>query len=368
MRRLVYLGGLHPDDEELSPHLASRVEVGRILSRLGVPTAVLQAAVVLGDGSASFDMLRYLTTRLPAMVAPKWLDNRIQPIAVDDVVTLLVGAGDLPAERQPDLRHRRAGGADLPRDDRALRLRDGPRRPARRHGARADAAAREPLGRARHPDRRRGSRSRSSAASSTRSSPRSGPARPRRRARRPHRVRQAVRSAMEGAPDTALRNLALAGAAATASAVVGSSPPSRLAVVPLASTCLTGSRRRRLPGRVDRCSTPTSRGAPRRRSPQSTRPGTRRGRRRPTSAPSVSTSSSTRAGASLFWRWDGPGRRLPSRRCSPRVGRPCPSRRAVNRGLASLVAVRRVVRLRDRALDRDPPPQPLTGSSRRPVL
>ena len=79
--RIVYLGGLHPDDEVLSPHLASRVEVGRILLDSGVPTAVLQAAVVLGDGSASFDMLRYLTTRLPAMVAPKWLDNKIQPIA-----------------------------------------------------------------------------------------------------------------------------------------------------------------------------------------------------------------------------------------------------------------------------------------------
>jgi uncharacterized protein YbjT (DUF2867 family)/tryptophan-rich sensory protein len=96
--RIVYLGGLHPDDEVLSPHLASRVEVGRILLDSGVPTAVLQAAVVLGDGSASFDMLRYLTTRLPAMVAPKWLDNKIQPIAVDDVVTLLVGAGSLPPE------------------------------------------------------------------------------------------------------------------------------------------------------------------------------------------------------------------------------------------------------------------------------
>ena len=96
--RIVYLGGLHPDDEVLSPHLASRVEVGRILLGSGVPTAVLQAAVVLGDGSASFDMLRYLTTRLPAMVAPKWLDNKIQPIAIDDVVTLLVGAGSLPPE------------------------------------------------------------------------------------------------------------------------------------------------------------------------------------------------------------------------------------------------------------------------------
>ena len=94
--RIVYLGGLHPDDEPLSPHLGSRVEVGRILLGSGVPTAVLQAAVVIGDGSASFDMLRYLTSRLPAMVAPKWLDNRIQPIAVDDVLTLLAGAADLP--------------------------------------------------------------------------------------------------------------------------------------------------------------------------------------------------------------------------------------------------------------------------------
>lgn len=98
VQRIVYLGGLHPAGEELSPHLASRVEVGRILLESGVPTAVLQAAVVLGDGSVSFDMLRHLTTRLPAMVAPKWLDNRIQPIAVDDVITLLAGAADLPAD------------------------------------------------------------------------------------------------------------------------------------------------------------------------------------------------------------------------------------------------------------------------------
>ncbi|MDN5790124.1 MAG: tryptophan-rich sensory protein [Micrococcales bacterium] len=96
VRRIVYLGGLHPDGEELSPHLASRVEVGSILLDSGVPTAVLQAAVVLGSGSASFDMLRYLSTRLPAMVAPKWLNNRIQPIAIDDVLRYLVGAAELP--------------------------------------------------------------------------------------------------------------------------------------------------------------------------------------------------------------------------------------------------------------------------------
>ncbi|MFT4108423.1 NAD(P)H-binding protein, partial [Propionicimonas sp.] len=94
--RIVYLSGLHPDGP-LSPHLGSRVEVGRVLLGSGVPTAVLQAGVVLGAGSASFDMLRYLTERLPVMVGPKWLRNRIQPIAVGDVLYDLVGAALLPA-------------------------------------------------------------------------------------------------------------------------------------------------------------------------------------------------------------------------------------------------------------------------------
>ncbi len=95
--RIVYLSGLHPDGE-LSTHLASRVEVGEILLDSGVPTAVLQAATVIGRGSASFEMLRYLTARLPVMVAPRWLANRIQPVAVDDVMHWLVAAADLPAE------------------------------------------------------------------------------------------------------------------------------------------------------------------------------------------------------------------------------------------------------------------------------
>lgn len=96
--RIVYLGGLHPEGADLSPHLASRVEVGQVFLDSPVPAAVLQAAVILGDGSTSFDMLRYLTTRLPAMIAPKWLETRIQPIAIDDVLHLLVAAADLPAE------------------------------------------------------------------------------------------------------------------------------------------------------------------------------------------------------------------------------------------------------------------------------
>ena len=96
--RIVYLSGLHPDHEPLSDHLASRVEVGDLLMSSGAPTAVLQAAVIIGSGSASFEMLRHLTTRLPVMVTPKWLDNRIQPIAVRDVLHYLVRAADLPPE------------------------------------------------------------------------------------------------------------------------------------------------------------------------------------------------------------------------------------------------------------------------------
>jgi uncharacterized protein YbjT (DUF2867 family) len=94
--RVVYLGGLHPTGEELSSHLASRTEVGQILLDGKVPAIVLQAAVIVGSGSASFEMLRHLAERLPAMVAPKWLSNRIQPIAIRDVLHYLVAVADLP--------------------------------------------------------------------------------------------------------------------------------------------------------------------------------------------------------------------------------------------------------------------------------
>jgi uncharacterized protein YbjT (DUF2867 family) len=97
VRRIVYLGGLHPEGG-LSEHLASRTEVGEILLRCGVPTAVLQAAVILGSGSASFEMLRYLTERLPVMLTPRWVRNRIQPIAVRDVLHFLIGTATLPSD------------------------------------------------------------------------------------------------------------------------------------------------------------------------------------------------------------------------------------------------------------------------------
>jgi hypothetical protein len=96
--RVVYLGGLLPPDQEgLSEHLRSRAEVGEILRASGVPTVELRAAVIIGSGSASFEMLRYLTERLPVMTTPRWVRTRIQPIAVRDVVRYLVGAADLPA-------------------------------------------------------------------------------------------------------------------------------------------------------------------------------------------------------------------------------------------------------------------------------
>jgi len=95
--RIVYLGGLIPaDDANLSPHLRSRREVGGILAGSGVPTVELRAAVIIGSGSASFEMLRYLTERLPAMTTPRWVRTRIQPIAVGDVLYYLVGAAGLP--------------------------------------------------------------------------------------------------------------------------------------------------------------------------------------------------------------------------------------------------------------------------------
>lgn len=99
VRRIVYLGGLSPagvPEHALSPHLRSRTEVGRILLDSGVPATVLRAAVIIGSGSASFEMLRYLTERLPVMVTPSWVHTRIQPVAVPDVLRALVGSARMP--------------------------------------------------------------------------------------------------------------------------------------------------------------------------------------------------------------------------------------------------------------------------------
>jgi uncharacterized protein YbjT (DUF2867 family) len=99
VRRIVYLGGLGRDSDALSVHLKSRHEVGRLLASTGVDVVELRAGVVIGSGSASFEMLRYLVEVLPVMVTPRWVATRCQPIAIADVVALLVDAvlrdGDL---------------------------------------------------------------------------------------------------------------------------------------------------------------------------------------------------------------------------------------------------------------------------------
>jgi uncharacterized protein YbjT (DUF2867 family) len=92
VRRMVYLGGIVAPNQEMSPHLQARADTGQLLRESGVPTIELRAGVVIGSGSASFEMLRYLTERLPIMTTPKWVENRIQPIAVRDVLRYLVGA------------------------------------------------------------------------------------------------------------------------------------------------------------------------------------------------------------------------------------------------------------------------------------
>ncbi len=89
--RVIYLGGLVPEATRISPHLSSRAEVGKIL-RDALPTVELRAGPVIGSGSASFEMVRYLTERLPAMVAPRWISNQVQPIAVRDIIAYLVAA------------------------------------------------------------------------------------------------------------------------------------------------------------------------------------------------------------------------------------------------------------------------------------
>jgi uncharacterized protein YbjT (DUF2867 family) len=105
LRRIVYLGGLGHDPE--SEHLVSRHEVGTALASGDVPVVELRAAVVLGAGSISFEMLRYLTERLPFMVCPRWVRTAIQPIALADMIRYLIGAIDV----EPGVYE--VGGADI---------------------------------------------------------------------------------------------------------------------------------------------------------------------------------------------------------------------------------------------------------------
>jgi uncharacterized protein YbjT (DUF2867 family) len=97
VRRIVYLGGLAREEDDLSTHLASRLEVGRILRESGVETIEFRASIVIGSGSLSFEMIRALVERLPVMTTPRWTRSLAQPIAVEDLVDYLLAALDLPS-------------------------------------------------------------------------------------------------------------------------------------------------------------------------------------------------------------------------------------------------------------------------------
>jgi uncharacterized protein YbjT (DUF2867 family) len=107
--RIVYLGGLGSDEEDLSAHLASRHEVGRLLRESGVPVVEYRASVVIGSGSLSFEMIRSLVEALPVMITPRWVNVPAQPIAIDDLLEYLMAALELPASA---CRVYEIGGAD----------------------------------------------------------------------------------------------------------------------------------------------------------------------------------------------------------------------------------------------------------------
>jgi uncharacterized protein YbjT (DUF2867 family) len=95
LQRIVYLGGLGDDDDVLSEHLKSRREVESLLGAGGVPVTTLRAGIIVGHGGISWEMTRQLVERLPAMITPRWVSTKTQPIAVDDVIRYLVGVLEL---------------------------------------------------------------------------------------------------------------------------------------------------------------------------------------------------------------------------------------------------------------------------------
>ncbi len=111
--RLIYLGGLGDPDSALSPHLASRQQTGAALAEAGVPVLELRAAVIVGSGSISFEMVRYLVERVPVLIAPRWTATRCQPIAIRDVLHYLIAAAELPDADVGNGRIVEIGGADV---------------------------------------------------------------------------------------------------------------------------------------------------------------------------------------------------------------------------------------------------------------
>lgn len=110
LKRVVYLGGLGADHERLSPHLTSRHEVGRILASGRTPVTEIRAAVIIGSGSLSFEMVRHLTEILPVMMTPKWVRSRCQPIAIRNVLQILIASLN---DSEPVHRLYEIGGPDV---------------------------------------------------------------------------------------------------------------------------------------------------------------------------------------------------------------------------------------------------------------
>jgi len=96
VKRIIYLGGLGDPGSQLSEHLRSRQETGSVLRETGVPVTEFRAAVIVGSGSLSFEIIRYLTERLPVMICPRWLSTRTQPIAIRNVLDYLQAALHTP--------------------------------------------------------------------------------------------------------------------------------------------------------------------------------------------------------------------------------------------------------------------------------
>ena len=97
--RIIYLGGLGNPDDQLSQHLSSRQKTGQTLRESGIPVTEFRAAIVVGSGSKSFEMIRYLTERLPVMICPRWVYSKVQPIAIRNVLQYLVSAVEKPETR-----------------------------------------------------------------------------------------------------------------------------------------------------------------------------------------------------------------------------------------------------------------------------
>jgi uncharacterized protein YbjT (DUF2867 family) len=96
VQRIIYLGGLGESDSDLSKHLRSRQQTGNVLRESGIPVTEFRAAIIVGSGSVSFEMIRYLTERLPVMICPQWVYTKVQPISIGNVLDYLVSALDTP--------------------------------------------------------------------------------------------------------------------------------------------------------------------------------------------------------------------------------------------------------------------------------